>query len=148
MKIIFVVFFVVLCALFILLNILGAMNEDRKVRSGVNNTDTFSQNFCYVTKMDKKSIIERLSIHSGYDKLEYTFDSTKHIITFINFGTKTEYQLQFIEKLDCTYLEASRIHFFSNERSDIYKINPFFVTKLGVEPFDYSEYLKIKDAEK
>lgn len=61
------------------------------MRGGINNTDTFSQNFCYVTKMDKKSIIERLSIHSGYDKLEYT---------------------------------------------------------LRVEPFDYSEYLKIKDAEK
>ena len=145
MEIVFGVFFMVLCTLFILPHTLGAMNEDRKARGGVNNTDAFMQKFCYVTDMDKKSIIERLSIRSGYDKLEYTFDSTKQIITFINFGVKTEYQLQFIEKLDCTYLEVSRLHFLSNEKSDIYKVNPFFVAKLEAEPFDYTEYLKIKD---
>lgn len=111
---------------------------DKKTRNNIINFDSFMNNYIFVVNENIQNIIERLSIHNVYDKLEYTFDTEDLTICFKHLTVKLQYQLQFISTTNsCTYLLVSKVYLVHGKSNIPFMINDFFINKLNAQPLDY-----------
>ena len=114
--------------------------DDKKVRHHIENSDLFNRHYCFLLTQNQTDAIRQLSIHNIYDTLEYKFDADQKIIVFFHSGASIQHQISFFIFENKTYLKVSRVRFLHSKSNIPYKINKFFMEKIGAVPVDYSYF--------
>lgn len=110
---------------------------DRKARNNINNSDTFTRNYCFLLNCSQADALDKLAIRNIYDPLECALDRDSMTIVF---DASLEYKLSFRVVNNKTYLKVSK------SKDPLYRgniplmINRFFIEKIGAIPVDYSFY--------
>ena len=109
-----------------------------KAQNHVKNTDSLTQEYCFVLNCSQTDALDKLSIHNAYDCLEYRVDKDCLTIVFSHLSTSIEHKLSFYVVNHNTYLKVSRVKFVHSRSEIPLMINRFFIEKIGAVPVDYS----------
>ena len=114
--------------------------NDKKIRNDVRNSDFSMKHYCFLLNCNQQEAINQLSIRNIYDSLECKLDTNNLTIVFSHLNSSIEHQLSFYVFEDQTYLKVSRVPSVYGRSNIPYKINKFFVEKIGAVPVDYSYF--------
>ena len=146
-EIIGIIVFAFIIVPLILLFILLPMRKDEKAKKGVSNSDAFYKNFSFALKCTQQEATEKLAVKEKSDALNYDYYPLSNKMLIRDVKVTFEYGLTFYTVEGETYLKVSyakmqklTIGFHTNIQ---YKINTFFINKLGAVPIDYKYFQSI-----
>lgn len=96
--------------------------------------------FVYKVSMSGKDIIDLLKVRNDTDDLSCTFDFSRNVIKFSEYGSSREYYFQIYECEGFSVLRLEQVELIGMQSRVPYKLNPFIVSKLQAEIVPFSEY--------
>ena len=137
---IFVIFFFLILIPLVLAIIIPVLKKHRKATGGIVNYDTTMRKFVYKVSMSGKDIIDLLKVRNDTDDLSCTFDFSRNVIKFSEYGSSREYYFQIYECEGFSVLRLEQVELIGMQSRVPYKLNPFIVSKLQAEIVPFSEY--------